>query len=187
MRGCPGPTSARTGRDVLTNSAWPKRLLDALCGEGVSLLPYLPDGALTPVIKLAEAAPDVTPVPLTREEEGVGISVGANLAGRRSALLMQVSGLGNSLNAIGSLAMAQRIPLLMIISERGGLGETVSTQVPFGAAAGRVLDAVGVSRFPLEREQDVDRVVSGAVELAFVSRVTVAVMLTPALLAEVSE
>lgn len=171
-----------TRQDALTTRTWPKRLLDTLTDEGVDLLPYLPDGALSPVIELAEAAPEVTPVPLTREEEGVGISVGANLAGRRSALLMQVSGLGNSLNAIGSLAMAQRIPLLMVISERGGLGETVSTQVPFGAAAGRVLDAVGIIRVPLEREADVDHVVAGAVQLAFISRATVAVMLTPSLL-----
>lgn len=163
---------------------WPKRTLDTLCGEGVELLPYLPDGALTPLIELSQAKPEMTPVPLTREEEGVGISVGANLTGRRSALLMQVSGLGNSLNAIGSLAMAQRVPLLMIISERGGLGETVSTQVPFGAAARRVLDAVGINAYPLEREADVSHVVAGAVRLAFVSRVPVAVMLTPALLAE---
>ena len=52
---------------------------------------------------------------------------------------------------IGSLAMAQRIPMLMLVTERGGLGETVATQIPFGAAARRVLDAIGIPCFELRR------------------------------------
>lgn len=157
-------------------------MLDALSAADVAYLPYLPDGVLAPLVAQADARPEFTVVPLTREEEGVGISAGIYLGGGRAALVMQVSGLGNSLNAIGSLVMAQRIPLLMLITERGGLGETVSTQIPFGAAANRVLGAVGVPTFELTREEDIPVVVNGASELAFTSRVPVAMIVTAQLL-----
>ena len=161
---------------MLEQPGWSKRLLDAFAAEGVRYLPYLPDGVLAPVVAEAAARPEFTVVPLTREEEGVGIAAGIALAGQRAALLMQVSGLGNSLNAIGSLVMAQRIPLLMVITERGGLGETVSTQVPFGAAAVRVLAAVGSPTFELTREDDITALVQGAAKLSYTSRTAVAIV-----------
>lgn len=161
---------------VLEQVGWSKRLLDAFAAEGICYLPYLPDGVLAPVVAEAVARPEFTVIPLTREEEGVGIAAGIALTGQRAALLMQVSGLGNSLNAIGSLVMAQRIPLLMVITERGGLGETVSTQVPFGAAAARVLAAVGIPTYDLVREEDVAPLVRGAAKLCYTSRTAVAIV-----------
>ena len=54
-------------------------------------------------------------------------------AGRRPGyLLMQNSGLGNCINALASLDMLYGIPLLMIISHRGGKGEPIVGQVPMG-------------------------------------------------------
>ena len=44
-------------------------------------------------------------VPLTREEEGVGISAGAALAGLKPVMLIQSSGLGNMVNALASLSL----------------------------------------------------------------------------------
>lgn len=152
-------------------------MLDAFAAEQVTFLPYLPDGVLAPLVSQAADRDEFTLVPLTREEEGVGIACGLWLAGVRCALVIQVSGLGNSLNAIGSLAMAQRIPLLMVVSERGGLGEIVSTQVPFGGAAKRVLEAMNITVVELTREEDVPAVVRGAATTAFVSRVPVAILL----------
>lgn len=151
-------------------------MLDAFAAEGIAYLPYLPDGALASMVTEAGERSEFSIIPLTREEEGVGIAAGVYLAGQRAALLMQVSGLGNSLNAIGSLAMAQRIPLLMLVTERGGLGETVSTQIPFGAAAHRVLDAIGISCFDLKHEEEIPALVRGASQLAFISRVPVAIL-----------
>lgn len=164
--------------------SWHKRVLDALNAKDVQFLTYLPDGVLAPLIDLARSRSEFDLVQVTREEEGVAVAAGMHLAGRRSALLMQVSGLGNSLNVLGSLVLAQRIPLLMFVTERGGLWETVSTQVPFGSAATRVLDAIGIGHFDLSHEEDVDATVSGAVDLAFVSRVPVALMITTSLLVE---
>lgn len=169
--------------ETMARLDWSKRLLDAFAAEGISFLPYLPDGALAAAVTLADERPEFTLVPLTREEEGVGIAAGVYLAGQRAAMLIQVSGLGNSLNAIGSLAMAQRIPLLLVVTERGGLGETVSTQVPFGAAARRIVETMGISCFELRSEDEIPAVVGGAAGLAFVSRVPVVVLVSSVLLA----
>ncbi|MFQ5975644.1 MAG: thiamine pyrophosphate-binding protein, partial [Candidatus Hydrothermarchaeales archaeon] len=49
-------------------------------------------------------------VPLTREEEGVGICAGAHLAGARPLMLIQSSGLGNMINALGSLTKTYQLP-----------------------------------------------------------------------------
>jgi len=108
------------------------------------------------------------------------------LGGRRSVLMMQTTGMGNSLNAIGSVAMAQRLPLLIVVSERGGLGETVSTQLPLGASLRRILDAMAIPCFETTRADEVARLVAGAVETAFVSRTTVVVLLPTLLTTEVS-
>ncbi|WP_370327107.1 thiamine pyrophosphate-binding protein [Euzebya sp.] len=158
--------------------SWTATLLDGLEAAGVTHLPYLPDKPLATVVTDAEQRDGLVTIPLTREEEGVGIAVGLNLAGRRSALMMQASGMGNSLNAIGSVAMAQRIPLLLVVTERGGLGETVSTQVPFGAALPRVLDAMAVRCVPLTDAEDVEETTRLAAELAFTSRQVVVLHVT---------
>ena len=71
----------------------------------------------------ADDDPEVTLVRLAKEEEGIGISTGAHLAGVKSALLMQNHGFLASINGIVSLAQLYRIPLLMLISYRGTFGE----------------------------------------------------------------
>jgi sulfopyruvate decarboxylase subunit alpha len=142
----------------------------------VEILPYVPDGVLAPLLNRA-AERGFGLVPLTREEEGIGVLSGVYLGGRRGALLMQTSGLGNSLNAIGSLAMAQRIPLPMVVTERGGLGEKVATQIPFGSALPRILAAMGISVFEVSQASQTFDVVTGATEMAYVSRVPTVILI----------
>ena len=66
----------------------------ALKQSGVKLISALPETWLVHLINMAEADPDTTLVRLAREEEGIGISAGAHLAGVRSALLMLPTFLG---------------------------------------------------------------------------------------------
>jgi sulfopyruvate decarboxylase subunit alpha len=155
---------------------WPEAMLRAFSAAGVEILPYVPDGVLAPLLNQA-AERGFGLVPLTREEEGIGVLSGVYLGGRRGALLMQTSGLGNSLNAIGSLAMAQRIPLPMVVTERGGLGEKVATQIPFGSALPRILAAMGISVFEVSQASQTFDVVTGATEMAYVSRVPTVILI----------
>ncbi len=165
---------------------WSDELLDALVAADIEFVPYVPDEVLARVLVKAQDRPELTLVPLTREVEGVGIACGVALGGRRSALMMQSTGMGNSLNAIGSVAMAQRLPLLIIVSERGGLGEIVSTQLPLGGSLKRILGAMAIPFFETTRADEVAALVAGAAETAFISRTTVVVLLPKLLTIEVS-
>jgi sulfopyruvate decarboxylase subunit alpha len=114
---------------------------------GVDFVASVPCVNLQELLRLADADPEITHVPVTREEEGVGVCAGAYLGGKRPALLMQNSGLGNSINALASLNGLYKIPLLMIISHRGGEGETIVGQVPMGRLTPRLLDAMEIPSF----------------------------------------
>jgi sulfopyruvate decarboxylase beta subunit len=81
---------------------------------------------------------------LTREEDGIGVCAGLVLAGKRPAMVIQSSGLGNSLNAIMSLSRTYDLPLPIIASWRGMQDEIIPAQVPFNAAIPGILDATGI-------------------------------------------
>ena len=123
-------------------------LFDALKSVGVRLFSALPETWLVHVIRFAEDDPDTTLVRLAKEEEGVGISAGAHLAGMQSAMLMQNHGFLASVNGIVSCAQLYRIPLLMLISDRGSFGERDPWQTEGGGVTVHVLDAL---RIPFDR------------------------------------
>lgn len=84
-------------------------------------------------------------VEAVREDEAVAHAAGAHLAGRKPVVLMQNSGLGNSLNAILSLNQIYRQPFLLIITWRGFEGRDAPEHLYMGEAMTAILDA---SRFP---------------------------------------
>ena len=131
---------------------------------------------LQELLSLIGSNPNIIHVPVTREEEGVGICAGAWMAGRRPALLMQNSGLGNSINALASLDILYGIPLLMIISHRGGKGEPVIGQVPMGRFTASLLDVMRIAHFS-PRLADAEETVTRAWSLAADGRRPVAVLL----------
>ncbi|MDD1753620.1 MAG: sulfopyruvate decarboxylase subunit alpha [Methanotrichaceae archaeon] len=88
---------------------------------------------------------DILHIPVTREEEGVGVCAGAWIGGCKPVLLMQNSGLGNSINALTSLDLLYGIPLLMIISHRGSNGESIIGQVPMGKLTSGLLKTMNIS------------------------------------------
>lgn len=81
---------------------------------------------------------------LTREEDGIGVCAGLALAGKRPAMVIQSSGLGNSLNAIMSLTKTYDLPLPIIASWRGVQDEIIPAQVPFNVAIPKILKATGI-------------------------------------------
>ncbi len=95
---------------------------------------------------------------LTREEDGVGICAGAYLGGGRPAMVIQSSGLGNSLNAIASLTQTYGLPLPILASWRGIYREAVPAQVPFNRALPAVLDALAIPYTVIETAEDIPNI-----------------------------
>jgi len=77
-------------------------------------------------------------------EEKHSDAVGLYLGGRARTVMLQSSGLGNSLNAVTSLLMPYQIPVLMVVSMRGDSGEWESAQVPMGRALRAIFESIGI-------------------------------------------
>jgi sulfopyruvate decarboxylase subunit alpha len=152
-------------------------IYDALKGAGIRLMSALPETWLVHLIRMAEEDPDVTLVRLAKEEEGVGISAGAHLAGVRSAMLMQNHGFLASVNGIVSGAQLYRIPLLMLISARGEFGERDPWQTEGGLVTRHVLDALRIPVDCIDRSDEVARQVAKAQTLAYAASRPVALLL----------
>ena len=161
--------------------SWAETLVQCLRDAQISLIAYVPDINIDQATRLMEDDPAFHVVAAAREEEAVGIAVGAYAAGRNSAVFMQSSGFGNSINALGSLCIPFRVPIPFFINLRGELGEFNIAQVPMGRATRPILDLFGLPHYTLTEEANMDKIVKGAVQLCYASRQPVAVCLTPLL------
>ncbi len=93
-------------------------------------------------------------VPLTREEEGVGICAGAALSGKRPAMFVQSSGIGNMINALLSLTAFYELPLALFISQRGVYKEKIAAQFPMGNKLPGILRGSGISFSTISTPKD---------------------------------
>ena len=154
-----------------------KLIYDSLKDAGVRMFSALPETWLVHLIRMAEEDPEAILVRLAKEEEGVGISAGAHLAGTRSAMLMQNHGFLASINGIVSCAQLYRIPLLMLISHRGEFGERDPWQTEGGGVTEHVLDALRIPHTRLEAPEHVARRIAKAQTLAYSASRPVALLL----------
>lgn len=165
----------------MADPSWSKHVADVLRRNGIRLFATVPDYIVGQVLEHLGADPGCRVVTVTREEEGLGLLSGAWLGGRRGALVMQNSGLGNCVNTLASLNVASQIPVVLVISHRGDLGEFNPAQVPMGRASGPVLDALGIRhvipRSPAELEAQAD----GLIKLGYTCSLPVAFLLPPEL------
>ena len=154
-----------------------KLIYDCLKECGIRMVSALPETWLVHLIRMAEEDADMRLVRLAKEEEGVGISAGAHLAGVRSAMLMQNHGFLASVNGIVSCAQLYRIPLLMLISHRGEMGERDPWQTEGGGVTEHVLDALRIPHTRLEAPEHVAKRITKAQTLAYSASRPVALLL----------
>jgi len=152
-------------------------VFDALKGNDVRIMSALPETWLVHLIRMAEDDPDTMLVRLAKEEEGVGISMGAHLAGVQSAMLMQNHGFLASINGIVSGAQLYRVPLLMLISYRGTFGERDPWQTEGGGLTEDILQALRIPRDYLNDPATVEHKIGEAITLANASLRPVALLL----------
>ena len=156
---------------------WPAAIHLALTEAGVGLVAYVPDAGHKRLIEMCQADDTMTTIPLTTEEEGIGLAMGAWLGGEKSVLLLQSSGVGNLVNALGAVTECG-FPLLMIVTMRGEEGEFNPWQIPMGRATSGVLRAMEVRTQRVERAEEAGTMVAGAVEGAFRNDQAVAVLIS---------
>jgi sulfopyruvate decarboxylase subunit alpha len=169
----------RAGRhEASAAPAWAHTLLEALRAENVSNLVFLPDTVMGRLLALAEQDSFFRLIGVHREEEAVGILAGLFMGGQRGAMLVQSSGLGNTLNALGSLAMAYRIPFPLLVSLRGELGEFNPAQLHMGRAVPACLDALTIQHVTLRSSDGLETILSGALKTCYTAEEPFGILLS---------
>jgi sulfopyruvate decarboxylase subunit alpha len=149
---------------------------DGILAAGVSHVASLPDINLVDLIRLLEDDDRIVNVPLSREEEGIGIAAGIYLGGGVPAVLMQNAGLLNACNALTTTALQFEIPMLLIVWYAGHLGDTAFMRL--GEVTEPVLRALGIRSFVPADAAAARTLIPEAAVLARQSMRPVAVLLT---------
>lgn len=161
------------------------RLYEAIKNSGIDLILSLPCIMLKGLLEMIEERKEIQHIPITREEEGVGIAAGAYLGGKIPAILMQNSGLGNSINAIKSLLQLYKIPVIFIMSHRGAEGEKIIAQIPMGKLTPDLLDLLKIKKFIINNPEKINEI-ERAVTLSKKSKESVGILLKKTLWGDIT-
>jgi phosphonopyruvate decarboxylase len=123
--------------------------LDPARARGFEFYAGVPCSFLTPIINRVIGDPALEYVGATSEGEAVAIAAGAWLAGRKTVVLCQNSGLGNAVNPLTSLSFPFRIPTLLVVTWRGQPGIHDEPQHELmGQITGGLLDTMRIPHRP---------------------------------------
>ena len=151
--------------DVLRGSS----IISAIKASGIKFVAALPDittadGLLKPIAR----DPDLRLIRVCKEDEGVGICAGLAFCGKRSLLLMQNTGMFDSINALRANGVEYSQPICMmvgLISKE--VGRAPRDSEDYGVRISEpILDAMGITRVLLETDDDV-ALIEPAVERAY--------------------
>ena len=153
-----------------------KEIIQLLKQSDISYALTLPCAKVKRLINLCSI--NFNHIPLSREEEGIGIATGLYLTGKKSVLIIQSGGIGNSLNALLSLALVYKIPIPIIVSWRGIYKENIEAQVPFGEYLPDIFKAINFPFVEINKAQDFDKI-NEAIETCFQKEIPVGIFISP--------
>lgn len=90
------------------------RVVEILKNNSIDIAATLPCDRIK--VLLPQISRNIKTIPITREENGVGICAGAYLGGKRPVMVIQSTGIGNMINALLSLNLTYGIPLPILIN-----------------------------------------------------------------------
>jgi sulfopyruvate decarboxylase subunit alpha len=146
---------------------------------GVRFVVALPDRVTShQLLKGLIADPEFKVVQVCKEDEGVSICGGLYAAGQKSVLMMQYTGLLDSINALRGIAVEGHFPVCMIVGLLGKEPDVApSRSKKYGVKIIEpILDAMGIEHHLIERDNDADVMVP-AIEKAFADMSPVAFLI----------
>ncbi len=123
---------------------------------GVSIVCYLPDSLFKELYPALDADPDIRTIRVTNEGEGAAICGGVFLSGKRAALVMENSGLRASVEPLARMGLGAGIPVVMLMSYRGELGENNWWAIPHGITMEPVLNALRIPYRVVREEAEIE-------------------------------
>jgi sulfopyruvate decarboxylase alpha subunit len=162
-------------------TTWHGIVLQAFKDHDIRLVTYVPDNVLRPLIEGIHADPFFTAFPCAREEEAVGIATGAIMAGLRTVVLMQTSGFATLANVLASLPVAFQVPVVMMVSERGTMGEFNPGQAIVCRTMRPILDSMGIEHHTMSRLDEAAFMADRTIRQAHATRWPACLILSPLL------
>jgi len=121
----------------------------------IEFVTSVPCKQLAGVIEKIENSPDIFHIPSNKEDEGMGLCAGAFMGGKRPAIIMQNTAIGVTINTLVTLVQYYRMPLPMLISYRGELGEPVACQVEMAVHTKALLAQLNIPTYHFHHRDDV--------------------------------
>ncbi|GEL40308.1 hypothetical protein MEX01_08990 [Methylorubrum extorquens] len=144
---------------------------------GVSIVCYLPDSLFKELYPALDADPELRTIPVTNEGEGAAICGGVFLSGKRAVLVMENSGLRASVEPLARMGLGAGIPVVMLMSYRGDLGENNWWAIPHGITMEPVLQALRIPYRVVREEAAIETAIADAYASAYASYYHAAVAL----------
>ena len=125
---------------------------------GIDFAVFLPDSMLDGLEQLVVECGEIEVFQCCREDEGIGMAIGAYLVGRKPVALMEGSGIGLSALVLAR-AIVQKTPMLIVASHNSTLGERFYSHAATRLVAEPVLRALGIPYRVLFDAREIETVV----------------------------
>ncbi|MCW2523049.1 MAG: Sulfopyruvate decarboxylase alpha subunit [Frankiales bacterium] len=152
-------------------------VISGLKRAGVSVVCYLPDSLFKPLYPALDADPELRTIRVTNEGEGASICGGVFLSGQRAVLVMENSGLRAAVEPLARMGLGAGIPVVMLMSYRGELGENNWWAIPHGITMEPVLNALRVPYRIVREQADIEQAIVDSYESSYASYYHSAVVL----------
>jgi sulfopyruvate decarboxylase subunit alpha len=155
-----------------------EKVIGALKAADVSVACYLPDSLLKELYPALDRDLNIRTIRVTNEGEGAAICGGVWLSGKRAVLVMENSGLRASIEPLARMGMGAGIPVVMLMSYRGDLGENNWWAIPHGMTMEPLLNAMRIPYRIVDEEEDIARAVYDVFTWAYTAYYHAAVVLS---------
>jgi sulfopyruvate decarboxylase TPP-binding subunit len=103
------------------------------------------------------------------------------MAGMRGVVLMQTSGFATLPNVLASLPVAFQVPVVMVVSERGTMGEFNPGQAIVCRTMRPILDSMGIEHHTMTRLDEAAFMAERTIRQAFATRWPACLIISPLL------
>lgn len=153
-----------------------QKIADSLARNRVEFITTVPCKQLAGVIELLEQDDRFLHVPSNKEDEGMGLCAGAYMGGKRAGIIMQNTAIGVTINSLVTLIQYYNIPLPMLISYRGEVGERVACQVEMAVHTKGLLAQLAIPTYHFHKPEDAEEL-DDILNHCFMARKPVAILM----------
>jgi len=135
-----------------------QRIAEELAKCKVKLVASLPDNWLMNLIDTIDRDQRFVHVRVNREESAVGLCSGAYMGALGSAALMGASGFMTGIYAITTINYTYEIPLFLLLTLRGGVGDHHKHHISNGLYLRPVLEAIDMPYKIIDRPEEISQI-----------------------------